>query len=49
MDEGLMGFDEIIKMWEAIEESTVMLFDVKKMKELIFSSEKIKTIWIELL
>lgn len=49
MDEGLMGFDEILKMWEAVEESTVMIFDVKKMKELIFSSEKLKTAWIEFL
>ena len=49
MDEGLMGFDEMVKMWEAIEESTVMLFDVKKMEELIYSSEKLKTVWIQLL
>ncbi len=49
MDEGMMGFDEILKMWEAIEEATVMLFDVKRMKELIYSSEKLKNIWIELL
>ena len=49
MDEGLMGFDEIQKMWETIEEATVMLFDVKRMKELIYSSEKLKNIWIELL
>jgi CRP-like cAMP-binding protein len=49
MDEGMMGFDEILTMWEVIEESTVMLFDVKKMKDLIYSSEKLKTIWIELL
>lgn len=49
MDEGMMGFDEIIKMWEAVEESTIMLFDVKKMKELIYSSEKLKSIWIDLL
>ncbi len=49
MDEGMMGFDEILKMWEAIEESTVMIFEVKSMKELIYSSEKLKTTWIELL
>lgn len=49
MDECMMGFDEIIKMWEAVEETAVMIFDVKKMKELIFSSENLKTIWIELL
>ena len=49
MDEGMMGFDEILKMWEAIEEVTVMLFDVKRMKELIYSREKLKNIWIELL
>ena len=49
MDEGMMGFDEILKMWEAIEEVTVMMFDVKRMKELIYSSEKLKNLWIELL
>lgn len=32
-----------------IEESTVMLFDVKKMKELIYSSKQLKTVCIQLL
>ena len=45
----LLTDEEMQKMWEAIEESTVMLFDVKRMKELIHSSEKLKDIWIDLL
>lgn len=49
MNEGLIGFVETVAMWEALEESTVMLFDVKKMKELIYSSEKLKSIWISIL
>ena len=49
MDEGLMGFEEIIAVWEAIEEATVMLFDARQMKELILRHEHLKTLWIELL
>jgi len=49
MDEGMMGYSENVAVWEAIEESTVMLFEVKRMKALIFSNEQLKTLWIELL
>ena len=49
MDSGMIGFDEMTAMWEAIEESTVMLFEVKKMKALIHSDEDLKSLWIDLL
>ncbi len=49
MDEGMMGYSEHICMWETIEESTLMLFEVSKLKSLIFGSEKMKSIWIGLL
>ena len=49
MDEGMMGYDEHICMWETIEESTLMIFEVSKLKELINSSERLKSIWIGLL
>ena len=49
MDSGMYGFDEMTAMWEAIEESTVMLFEVKKMKALIHSDEYLKSLWIDLL
>lgn len=49
MDEGMTGYDEIIATWQAIEESTVMHFEVKRMKELILGNEQLKTLWIELL
>ena len=49
MDEGLMGLHEHICMWENVEESTLMLFDISELKNLIMSSESLKTIWIGLL
>lgn len=49
MDEGMMGYDEHICMWETIEESTLMLFEVNKLKTLIHGSENLKSIWIGLL
>ncbi len=49
MDEGMMGLPEHICMWETVEESTLMLFDVRELKNLIMSSESLKTIWIGLL
>ena len=35
MDDGLIGNPEYAAMWEALEETTVMLFEAKRMKELI--------------
>lgn len=49
MDEGLIGLKEICAMWEAVEESTVMLFEVDGFKKLIMSDERLKRIWIDVL
>ncbi len=49
IDSGMVGFDEMQANWEALEDATVMLFDVKDMKELIFGDEQLKNIWIETL
>ena len=49
IDEGMMGLSEYICMWETVEESTLMLFDVRELKGLIMSSESLKTLWIALL
>ena len=49
MDEGVMGYEEYVCVWESLEESTLMIFDVKAFKDMIMSSENLKTIWIELL
>ena len=49
MDSGMMGFQEMKAVWEALEDTTVMLFDVKDMKELIMGDEELKTLWIEIL
>lgn len=47
IDSGMVGFDEMQANWEAIEDTTVMLFDVKDMKDLIYGNEQLKNIWIE--
>ena len=49
IDSGMIGFDEMQANWEAIEDATVMLFDVKDMKELIYSDEDLKNAWISVL
>lgn len=49
MDSGMLGFEESVAMWESLVEATVMLFEVKRMKELIMSDEQLKTVWIGLL
>ena len=49
VDSGMVGFDEMQASWEAIEDTTVMLFDVKDMKDLIYSDEQLKNIWINAL
>ena len=49
VDSGMVGFDEMQANWEAIEDTTVMLFDVKDMKALIYSDEQLKNIWINAL
>ena len=49
IDSGMIGFDEMQANWEALEDTTVMLFDVKDMKELIYGDEHLKNIWISVL
>ena len=49
MDEGLFGYSESIVTWENLEETTLMLFDVKKMKELIYENNQLKDVYITLL
>ena len=46
IDSGMIGFDEMQANWEAIEDATLMLFDVKDMRDLIYSDERLKNIWI---
>ena len=48
-DSGMVGFDEMQANWEAIEDATVMLFDVKDMKDLIYSDGQLKNVWIDAL
>ena len=49
MDEGLYGYDERICMWEALEDSTVMLCETSRVKDLIHSNAAFKDLWICLL
>ena len=49
IDSGMIGFTEMKAVWEALQDTTVMLFDVKDMKDLILSDENLKTLWINIL
>ncbi len=49
VDSGMVGFDEMQANWEAVEDTTVMLFDVKDMKALINADDRLKSLWIEAL
>ena len=46
MEEGLFGYSESIVTWETLEETTLMFFDVQKMKELIFENNQLKNAYI---
>ena len=49
MDEGLFGYPESIATWETIEETTLMIFDVAKIKAIILKNDELKNIYIMLL
>lgn len=49
MDEGLFGYPESIVTWETIEETTLMIFDVAKIKDIILKNDELKNIYIMLL
>ena len=45
-DEGLFGYPESIVTWETIEETTLMIFDVAKIKDIILKNDELKNIYI---
>ena len=49
MAEGLFGYPESIVTWETIEETTLMIFDVAKIKDIILKNDALKNIYIMLL
>ena len=49
MDEGFFGYSERICMWEALEETTVMICETAAVKKIIKENDAFKDIWIYLL
>lgn len=49
MDEGFYGYDERMCVWEALEDSTVMMCEVSKVRNLIRDNAEFKDLWIVLL
>ena len=49
MDEGFFGYEERMCMWEALEDSTIMLCETSKVRELIHSNAAFKDLWIVIL
>lgn len=49
MDDGVFGYTESICEWEALEETTLMIFSVEKIKKLIFENEQLKNTYVKLL
>ena len=49
MDEGFYGYNERFCMWEVLEDSTVMICETSKVRELILGNNAFKDLWIILL
>lgn len=49
MDEGLLGYVKSTVTWVTLEKSTVMLFNVAKIKKIIFDNEQLKNVYIMIL
>ncbi len=49
MDEGFYGYNERFCMWEVLEDSTVMICETSKVRELILVNNAFKDLWIILL
>lgn len=49
LDDGMIGYTQHQCMWEALEDSTLLLFEAERMKALIYGSEELKSLWIEML
>ena len=46
-DSGMVGFNEIQATWEALEDSTIMFFEVKEIKNLINENVRLKDLWMK--
>lgn len=46
MDEGLFGYSESFVIWETLEETTLMFFEIQQMKELIYENSQLKNVYI---
>lgn len=46
MDEGMFGYQERLTQWEALEETELMLFDVKEMKKMIYELGQLKNVYL---
>ena len=49
MDEGFVGYTERICMWEALEETTIMICKTEAIKNIIRENDSFKNVWIYLL
>lgn len=49
MDEGLFGYSESIVTWETLEDATLMFFEIREMKKLIYDDNQLKNTYIMLL
>lgn len=49
MDDGLFSYTESICNWDTLSETTLMIFEVKKIKELVFQNDQLKNMYIILL
>ena len=49
LDSGMFGFDEMTATWESVSGSTIMIFDVAKIKDLIFSDAGYMKFWTDML
>lgn len=46
MDEGLLGYSESFVIWETLEETALMFFEIQQMKELIYENNQLKNVYI---
>lgn len=46
LDEGMIGYNKHICMWEAIEDCTLMIIKVSNLRTLILENEHLKSLWI---
>ena len=49
MDEGMLGYPESLTEWEALEETTLMIFNVDQIKNLIYENDMLKNAYMTLL